>query len=148
MRRAIVVVTAAWVVAGCYNYTAVPTIAPQPGAQLAFTLTESGSQELTRSLGADAFVVRGRYLGDSEQGALVAVSSVETKRGDQFPWAGETVTLPNNAIAGIEARRLAKGRSALLFGAGVTGLVATTAAFGLIGSGTRQGSTDTKPVKQ
>lgn len=146
--RTLILVTAACVVTGCYNYAPVTTPEPQPGAQFAFTLTESGSQDLARTLGADAFVVRGRFLGASDQGLVVSVSSVETKRGDQFPWAGETVTLPDNAVAGIEARRLAKGRSVLLVGAGVTGLLAATAEFLIVGSGTRPGSAVTKPVKQ
>lgn len=134
--------------AGCYNYAPVTTAEPRPGAQFAFTLSESGSRDLARALGPEAYVVRGRYLGSSDEGLVVSVSSVETKGGDQFPWAGETVTLPDNAVAGIETRTLAKGRSVLLLGAGITGLVAATAEFLIVGSGTRPGTAVTKPVKQ
>src|SRR5438105_9629768 len=126
--RAVRLVAIVFLASGCYDYTPLATLTPQPGVNVALTLTDSGSWELARSLGPDAFVVRGRYIGESERGLLVSVSSVESRRGDQFPWAGETVTLPARDVAAVELRRLARGRSALLLGVSVAGVVATAAA--------------------
>ncbi len=125
--------------AACYTYAPLQT-QPEPGVYVAVTLTDSGSETLTRYLGPNVMVVRGRYLATGDRGLLVSVSSVETQQGDELSWAGETVTLPAGCIASIEARRLAKGPSALLAGASVAGLVATVGAFSLLGGGSSGGS--------
>lgn len=134
--------------AGCYNYSPLTTPSPDPGTYLAVTLTDPGSDQLARSLGPNAFIVRGRYLGDSESGMLLSVTSIETKRGITLPWEGETVTVPADAVASLDVRRLAKGRSLLLAGVGAGGLVATTLAFSLLGGGTSPNPGGGRPPKQ
>ncbi|HEX9347271.1 MAG TPA: hypothetical protein VF919_06825 [Gemmatimonadales bacterium] len=135
--------------AGCYNYNPLTTPSPEPGSYLAVRLNDAGSDELARYLGPSVFVVRGRYLGPSDQGGLlVSVSSVETKRGVGYSWEGETVTLPTDAIASLDVRQLSKGRSLLLAGVGAGGLVATTLAFSLLGGGTALGPGSGRPSKQ
>jgi hypothetical protein len=78
----------------------------------------------------------------------VSVSSVETKRGIGYPWEGETVTLPSDAIASLDVRRLSKGRSLLLAGMGAGGLIATTALFVLRGGATSLTGVGGQPPKQ
>ncbi len=134
--------------AGCYNYNALTTPSPEPGTYVAVTLTDSGSQELARYLGPNVFVVRGRYLGDSDRGLLLSVASVELKRGNELSWEGETVALPNGTIASLNVRRVAKGRSILLAGVGAGGLVAATLAFTLNGGGTPLGPGRPRPNPQ
>jgi hypothetical protein len=146
MRAAILIISV--VTAGCYNYNALTTPSPEPGSYVAVTLTDSGSQELARYLGPNVFVVRGRYLGDSDRGLLVSVSSVELKRGNELSWEGETVALPNGTIASLDVRRLAKGRSILLAGVGAGGLVAATLAFTLNGGGSPLGPGRPPPNRQ
>lgn len=143
------VIAVACMAMGCYNYTSLATVTPEPGTNVALQLTDPGSWELAHYLGPEVFVVRGRYLGESEKGILMSVSSVELRRGDEFSWAGETVTVPVHDVAGVEVRRLARGRSALLLGAGVAAVVATTAAFSLSNSSINPGrSNGTPPTKQ
>lgn len=146
--RASIVVTITCLGAGCYSYNPLTTPSPEPGSFVAVTLTASGAQDLARYLGPNVVVVRGRYVGDSDQAVLVSVSSVELVRGDEMDWAGERVALPNNAIASVQVRQLSKRRSALLVGVGITGFVATTAAFGLGGGGTPPGGGGTPPTKK
>ena len=134
--------------AGCYNYNPLTTPSPDPGTYVAVTLNDAGSGELARYLGPSVFVVRGRYLGPSDGGLLVSVSSVESKRGIGYPWEGETVTLPTDAIASMEVRRLSKGRSLLLAGLGAGGVVATTLAFSLLGGGTSPNPGGGRPPRQ
>src|SRR2546425_11425028 len=122
MRAAILI--AAGLTAGCYSYHPLGTPDPEPGMSVAVTLTDAGTLELGPYLGPDAFIVRGRYVRADEQGLVLAVVQVETKRGDWHPWAGETVTLPLADVASLEARRLAKGRTVLLAGIGVAQLSA------------------------
>jgi hypothetical protein len=147
--RAFSLMMAVCLTAGCYNYQPLTAPSPVAGTYLAVTLTDAGSQELATYLGPSVFVVRGRYMGESEQGALlVSVSSVELQRGDDVSWSGETVALPNNDIASLEVRRLAKGRSLLLAGLGAGGVVATTLAFSLVGSGSQPNPGGGRPTKQ
>ena len=138
--RAAMLLTAVCLTAGCYNYSPLTQPTPEPGAYLAVILTDAGSVDLARYLGPSVFAVRGRYVVADDQGLVLSVSSVELVRGDQIAWAGERVTLPNDRIASVQVRQLSKRRSVLLVGVGITGLVATTAAFGLIG-GASSGST-------
>lgn len=135
LRAAIVLVTAS-IAAGCYNYSPLTTPSPETGSHLAVTLTDAGSTGLARYLGPDVFLVHGRYVGERGDSLLLSVSSVETKRGEETAWQGETVTLPRDAIAALDVRQLAKGRSLLFAGVGAGGVIATTLAFNLLGSGT------------
>jgi len=148
MRRVPLLTTAWCVAAGCYDYHPLTAPTPDQGSYVAATLTEAGSADLARYLGPDVFVVRGRYRGTGDAGVVVSVASVELKRGNDVPWAGETIVLPSNAVASLEVRRLAKGRTVLLAGAGAGGLVFTTLAFSLLGSSGTIGAGGGHPGKQ
>ena len=148
MRPAILILVIFGMTGACYNYNPLTNPSPEPGSYVAVTLTDSGSQELARYLGPNVFVVRGRYLGDSDRGLLVSVASVELKRGNELSWEGETVALPNGTIASLDVRRLAKGRSILLAGVSAGGLVAATLAFSLNGGGTPLGPGRPRPNPQ
>ena len=134
--------------AGCYNYHPLATTSPEPGSYVAATLTDQGSTDLARYLGPNVFVVRGRYVGDGEAGILVSVSAVELKRGDDVSWAGETITLPPDAVASLEVRHLAKGRTLLLASAGASSLVVTTLAMSLLANSTEVQSGNGHVVKK
>ena len=69
MRTAILVIVAGFTL-GCYNYDPLVPARPATGRYIALTLTDAGSQQLAGYLGRGAYVVRGRYLGDSEHGLL------------------------------------------------------------------------------
>ena len=148
MRGVSVVAASLCVVAGCYDYHPLTTPSPTEGSYVAATLTDAGSADLARYLGPDVFVVRGRYLATGDAGVVVSVASVELKRGNTVPWAGETIVLPRGAVASLDVRRLAKGRTALLAGAGAGGLVFTTLAFSLLGSSGSIGAGGGHPGKQ
>jgi hypothetical protein len=134
--------------AGCYSYTPLVAPVPEPGTSIAATLTDSGSLALTRYLGPAVSVVRGRYVGTSDAGLQIAVSSVLLDGGGELPWAGETVTLPGGTVQSLQLRRLSKGRSVLFAGLGVAGVAATVAAFDLIGTGTASTGTGGPPGHQ
>jgi hypothetical protein len=120
---------------GCYNYQPVAvTPAPQPGIYLEATLTDSGSRALAGYVGPEARKLRGRCLASDETGLRLSVTAVETNRGDERAWQGETVTLPFSFIATTQTRRLAKGRTGMLIGIGVASVIGIAAGFSLIGS--------------
>jgi hypothetical protein len=133
MRVAILATTC--VTAACYNYLPITTPAPQPGTYLAVTLSDVGSDSLTRYLGPSVVVVRGRYLGSDDRALVVSVASVELRQGLQTSWSGESVSIPTRFVASLEMRRLAKGRSVFLAAAGVVGVAAIGAAVSLTARG-------------
>ena len=139
MRMRATLLTALCLSAGCYSYSPLPTTDPDPGTSIEVTLTDAGSRDLTRALGPDVLLVRGRYQGDDEGGLRLAVTAVETKVGNINSWANEIVSIPTTAIASVEIRRLAAGRSLLLAGVGVAGIAAVTAMFAVAGSGSPPG---------
>jgi hypothetical protein len=130
--RAAIAFTALCLTGGCYNYHPLATTSPEPGSYIAATVTDQGATDLARYLGPNVFAVRGRYLGESDAGISLSVSSVELKRGEDVAWAGETITLPPGAVRSLDVRRLAKGRTLLLASAGAGSLVLTTLAAMLV----------------
>lgn len=119
----------------CYRYEPVATPAPEPGAFVSVTLTDEASRARVGSLGADVTALRGRLVAQDSDSIRVAVSAVVSNRGIETSWRGEQVELPLTDVALIQRRRFSAGRSALLAGVGLTGIVAGGAAFGLIGGG-------------
>ena len=148
MHKRAAILAMACLTAACYNYAPLATPNPEPGTYLAVTLSDAGSYAMTRYLGPDVFVVRGRYLGTDERGLLVSVASIELHRGWEESWRGETVALPAATIASVEVRRPAKHKTLLLAGAGAGGIVAAVAVFALTGGGTAPTDQVPRPVKK
>jgi hypothetical protein len=73
-------------------------------------------------------------VGSDDAGLRLSVTAIETNRGDEHGWQGETVTLPFSYIATTQTRRLAKGRTAVLVGVAVASIIGIAAGFSLIGS--------------
>lgn len=136
------------VTVACYSYLPLTTPNPAPGSAVAVTLTDAGTLELGRYLGFDVHRLRGRYLGGDEHQVTMAVAIVETKHGDWTPWAGESVSIPMAHVASVDQRRLAKGRTFLLAGAGIAGVLTTALAFTLAGRGTSPSTTRPPPPPQ
>jgi hypothetical protein len=133
--RATCLLVAATLQAGCYNYLALQRGGLVPATYVAVTLTEAGSDELGQYLGPDALVVRGRYLGPTDQGLSLSVASVESRRGDIARWAGETVVVRGEFVRRVEERHTAGSKTVLLAGAAVAGFVVVYQAFGQASSG-------------
>jgi hypothetical protein len=121
---------------GCFNYVPVGRSQLVPSSYLAVRLTDPGSDLLTSYLGPDIRVVRGRYIGTDEAAFVLAVSSVESRRGDSHSWAGETVTVPSEFVWTMEERHPARAKTAFLALASIAGFVVTYMAFSPGASGT------------
>ena len=121
---------------GCYNYLPVGRLELVPQSYLAVTLTDLGSDTLTRYLGPDVHVVRGRVMRGGADRVVLSVASVENRRGVHFPWQGETVEVPGEFVRGLEARHPARAKSAMLALVSIAGFVITYTAFGPGASGT------------
>jgi hypothetical protein len=138
-RATIRVVVVASFALGCYNYAPLRRSSLVPSAYLAVTLTESGSEELAPYIGPSVLVVRGRFRSATERGLMLAVASVETRRGDLLLWNGEPVVIPGEFVRSVETRQTAAGKAALLAGTALVGFFAAYAAFGSGASGAAAG---------
>jgi len=98
---------------------------PEPGMYVALTLTDEGSEDLARYIGADVGVVRGRFQGARERGLALAVDKVQFHRGDVLAWRGEAIVVPHMYVSSVEERHVSGGRMLLLGGASVLGLIMT-----------------------
>ena len=134
MRRAACLLVAALGI-GCYNYEPLRPARLTPSKFVAITLTESGSEELTRYLGPNVHVVRGRFLSAIEQGLSISVTSVESRRGNILEWKGETIVVPGEFIRALDERHVAASKTALLAGASLAGFFVAYAVFGSGASG-------------
>lgn len=92
---------------------------------VAVTLTGAGSEELSRYIGPDVGVVRGRFQSVGEQGLTLSVTQVELHRGDVLAWRGETVIVPRVFVSSVEQRHVSGGRTVLLVSASLAGLIVT-----------------------
>jgi hypothetical protein len=120
---------------GCYYYRPVPTLTPPPGAYVAVTLTDSGTDHFWRYLGPDVGTVRGRVLVADDTSYAVGVEAVELRHGTTLDWKGERVVLPRSYVVVVQGRHFSVGRSVLAGGLSVVGLVASYGAFRAIQAG-------------
>jgi len=126
--------------AGCYYYRPLQSASPPPGSYLAAFLTDTGSDHLSRAIGPDVGVVRGRLLTSDDQALTFSVLGVSLRHGESVTWKGERVALSREYLAGLEQRHLSRGRTALIAGAVVLGLVTTYKVFQGLGTPATAGS--------
>ena len=125
MRRLAFTLLATWGTTGCYYYQPLATPTPAPGSYLSATLTDTGADHLARTIGPDVLAVRGRLLTSDTAALTFSVVAVSLHHGEEVTWKGEPVTLSREYISALRQRRLAKGRTVLIVGATVLGLVTT-----------------------
>ncbi len=101
---------------GCYVNVPLET-APAPGEKVHVALTDRGSVDLAQYLGRGVAGVDGRLLESADSALSVSVSQVVTQSGDDQLWKGERVTIPREAIASVQGRKLSFWRSGLIGGA-------------------------------
>jgi hypothetical protein len=143
--RAIILVVVGAAQIGCYNYTPLGRSSLVPSTYLAVTLTESGSEELAPSIGPSMLIVRGRFLSTTERGLILSVATVENRRGDLLAWNGESVVIPGEFVRSVETRQTAAGKTVLLAGTALVGMLAAYAAFGQGAGATTSGGVASGP---
>jgi len=117
---------------GCYGYY--PPSTPVPvGKSVEVTLSDSGSFALARQIGPSAAAISGRLTSDSTNALILAVTGVRKRDGNEVDWKGERVLVPRPLVMKLEERRFSRGRTTLLMGSVVVGLLVTRSALG--GSG-------------
>jgi hypothetical protein len=108
---------------GCYTYRPLNT-QPEPGTQVSAELTNDGARELSGQVGPEVEHLEGKVLAVDSNGVQMAIRQVETTRGIQSDWNGETVVIPKAAVSGWQQRRLSVGGTGFLGGLAAGGLYA------------------------
>jgi hypothetical protein len=112
------------VLAGCYTYRPLATPQPVPGTRVSAELTGDGARELSGQVGPEIEHVEGEVVAVDSAGVNMAVRQVETTRGIQSDWKGETVIIPRAAVSGWQERKLSVGGTGFLGGLVAGGLYA------------------------
>lgn len=126
--------------AACYTYAPQYAGAPAPGDQMGFVLTDQGRVALADRIGSGVTRVTGRLDSVDGDDYVVAVDGVETIGNGSAHWTGERVHIRKDYVAGVQARKFSRGRTALAVGiaAGVVGALigaASLAGYGFLGGG-------------
>lgn len=111
-------------VVGCYSLQPTRGAVPEPGAQVAFDVTDVGRVALGGSMGPEISQVEGRLVEEQNGDYVVAVSSVRLLRGSGVQvWSGERVRINKQHVGRVYERRFSKGRTVALGVAVVAGAV-------------------------
>ena len=153
MRRRIAALVLPLFAGGCYRYSAIEPNAAAPTADVRLNLTAGGAVALASTLGLSTAAVEGRLVRVTEGDYQLAVSST-LKRTDEDPssmtrtlWAGESVSIPRSAVAGVEQRSLDRRRTTVAASvATVLGVLAAKLIVHGVGSSSSEGGTGTPVV--
>jgi hypothetical protein len=141
MTRRLAAIALSLFASGCYRYAAVEPSAAAPTSDVRLTLTAASALVLVPTVGGATVAVEGRILRVTDSTYVLAVSST-LKPADEDPasksrtvWAGESVSIPRSAVAGVEQRSLDNRRTAMAVGvATVLGVLAAKLIVHGIGS--------------
>jgi hypothetical protein len=113
----------------CYSY--VPHAAPLAlhGEEVRVHLSPAGAADLAREIGPRMASIDARIIEVGPDSSLtLAVSQVRSMRGEPVAWQGDApLVVPRSAIASMERRQLARGRTVVAS----TGAAAALAAIGV-----------------
>ena len=119
MSRLALMIVAAAGVTGCYFRTPVREASPATGSPVRVTLTQEGSVDLAKLLGAQIHTLDGRVVSSSHDTLAIAVSRAVRLDDSGQVWHGEHVAIPRTDISVVDHRHLSVPATALIV-AGVT----------------------------
>ena len=123
------------ILAGCYTYTPIATLQPEPGTNLSLVLSDEGRTQSVRQVGPYAMRIEGSLVQATSDDLTLAVSDVVDVRGTHSKWTGEPVSLPRSYVLMTYQKKFSGSRTALLAAAAVGGIVALIASRNLLGLG-------------
>ena len=134
---------------GCYTYAPLETSAGvQAGEHVAIEITDRGRAELSDRLGSGVLRLEGTLARTDSVDLVMNVWRVAQIGGPTERWSGETVRLKREYASRMQTRTLNKGKTYLVAGAAVVGLVVFTKSFGLFGFASGGGDPIEQPPPQ
>ena len=120
---------------GCYTLVPVANTGIPAGATIALEINDAGRVALGGTMGPEIGEVEGRLIEQTSSEYRLAVTGVRYLRdaGEQT-WNGERISIPSDHVRSVSARRLSRGRSAIIAGAAL-GAVAYIVTRSISGKG-------------
>jgi hypothetical protein len=133
---------------GCYQYTPLDTsMGVRAGEHVAVEITDRGRAELSDRLGRGVLRLEGTLTRSDSMEMVMNVWRVAQIGGSTERWSGESVSFRREYAGSVQSRTLNRGRTYLVAGGAVVGLVLFTREFGLFGFsiGEENGGEDPPP---
>lgn len=129
----------AWALHGCTAYVPAAPASLRQAARVEVRLQAPTPVALSDFTVQDAIAVRGEWIGADSATVRLSVFGVVSRSGPRYRAAGETVVLPRERVAAVEAERVDGTRTALFAAllAAALGVVAALLQAG--GSGPSEG---------
>jgi len=142
-----VVVVAVPAALGCYQYAPLDaSTRVQAGEHVAVEISDRGRAELSDRLGSGVLRLEGTLTRTDSADLVMNVWRVAQIDGPTTRWSGESVRFKREYASRVQTRTLNRGKSVLVSGVAVAGLVVLTRQFGLFGfSSGGEGSVDSIP---
>jgi hypothetical protein len=122
---------------GCYSYVPLDTSSGiQAGEHVAVEITDRGRAELSDRLGSGVLRLEGTLTGTDSVDLVMDVWRVQQIGGPTAHWSGESVRFRREYAGSVQARTLNRGKTYLVVGATVAGVIVFSRSLGLFGFST------------
>jgi len=129
MVRAHVMLATAFLLAGCYKYAPMNSVAPTRGDDVQVSLNDEGSKQVAPHFGAGVGMLDAKVLAAQADSVQLAVRSARTPTGIEVYTGADTLVLPMSSVSSIAGRKFAAGPAALLGGLLIGGGIGAVAAL-------------------
>ena len=127
--------------AGCYVNRPLAA-SPEPGTNVLIALNDRGRVALADSIGEAASEIEGALVSRQDSLYVIRVRAVEYLNGQRQRWTGEPLSVKEEHVRDVHARRMSRGRTAVVAGAissSVIAFILSRDLFGLGGGGREPG---------
>ncbi|HEX6944452.1 MAG TPA: hypothetical protein VF128_16110 [Gemmatimonadaceae bacterium] len=122
---------------GCFQYAPLDTSSRmQAGEHVAVEISDRGRTELSDRLGTGVLRLEGTLTRTDSAELVMNVWRVSQIDGATMRWSGESVRFKREYASRVQSRTLNRGKTILVSGAAVAGLVLFTRQFELFGFST------------
>ena len=126
---------------GCYVNQPLDA-APEPGTTVVLAVNDRGRVALADSVGESVAQIEGALVSRRDSVFVVRVRAVEYLNGQRTRWTGEALTVREEHLRDVQARRMSRGRTAVVAGvvsSSVIAFIISRDLFGLGGGGREPG---------
>ncbi|HJU68496.1 MAG TPA: hypothetical protein VJ650_09615 [Gemmatimonadaceae bacterium] len=126
---------------GCYVNRPLDA-APEPGTTVVMAVNDRGRVALADSVGESVAQIEGALVSRRDSVFVVRVRAVEFLNGQRHRWTGEPLTIREEHLRDVHARRMSRGRTAVVAGvisSSVIAFILSRDLFGLGGGGREPG---------
>lgn len=119
---------------GCYVNRPL-NAAPEPGTNVVLAVNDRGRVALADSVGEAVAQIEGALVSRRDSVYVVRVRAVEFLNGQRHRWTGEPLTIREEHLRDVHARRMSRGRTAVVAGVISSSVIAFILSRDLFGTG-------------